>query len=126
MPPIDVTPNQEVYKKIFLDQSTNKPCAWTRKLGYRVVYFVSKSEFERLLAKINEDLSIRDTMVISDFSPSGEYDLYYWFEEDTPVAVLRSGDQLLTIGNSSELWLVYPWDESNVVFGTISYGWPEW
>jgi len=120
--PTDITPLNPVGAKVFMFDSAI--VSYTRQMNYRIVYFVSKDEFKRLLDKLNAD-SKGEPYLYTDFLPHGEYDLYYDYRTDTPIVHTRYELDVITIDNFEYLWIVHPWDSSYVA-GSIVYGWPNW
>lgn len=121
--PKDITPLNPIGAKIFM--SGSEIAGYTRQLNYRIVYFVSKSEFKRLLDKLNANRK-DEPYLYTDFMPNGEYDLYYNYLTDTPIAYYRSNLDVITLDNYEYMWIVHPWESSNTMVGAIYYGWPNW
>lgn len=121
-PPTDVTPRNPPWNKVFMWFTT--AAGYTRRLNYRIVYFVSKREFQRLLEMMNTS---GELYRYTDFMPTGDYDLYYNTNKGEPIVYPRGKSlDVITLDNYEYMWLVHPWDSRNYVIGSISHGWPDW
>ena len=88
---------------------------WTQTFGWTTIYFANETEFHRLLAKLNY------TLRYEDFTPTGDYDLYYNQDDDEVLAQTRMSNP-----PESDWWRVFPWDSEQYLSRQVNWVYPEW